>query len=92
MVKKKKAPRKKSAKKVKADDDSDVDGSDASAAPKRKAGGGFQKPFMLSPALSDLTGETQVWLPLYVPSLCHLSWTLHLPPRRGYPMTLRKQC
>lgn len=59
---KKKAPRKKSAKKVNADDDSDVDGSDASGSPrKRKAGGGFQKPFMLSPALSELTGETQVF-------------------------------
>lgn len=60
-VTKKKAPRKKSAKKVKSDDDSDVDASDASGTTrKRKAGGGFQKPFMLSPALSELTGETQV--------------------------------
>jgi hypothetical protein len=63
VVKKKKAaPRKKSAKKVKSDDDSDIDGSDAPK--KRKAGGGFQKPFNLSPALSELTGETQVRRPL----------------------------
>ncbi|KAJ6445177.1 proline transporter [Purpureocillium lavendulum] len=59
VVKKKKAPRKKSAKKVGEDDDSDVDGS-ADSAPKRKAGGGFQKPFNLSATLSELCGETQV--------------------------------
>ena len=55
---KKKAPRKKSAKKVSTGDDSDVDGSDAP--PKRKAGGGFQKPFNLSETLADLCGDTQV--------------------------------
>lgn len=59
VVKKKKAPRKKSAKKVGGDDDSEVDGS-ADSAPKRKAGGGFQKPFLLSDTLSALCGETQV--------------------------------
>lgn len=59
LAKKKKAPRKKSAKKVGDDDDSEVDASGDSA-PKRKAGGGFQKPFLLSPTLSELCGETQV--------------------------------
>lgn len=57
-VAKKKAPRKKSAKKVKPDDDSDLEGSEA--APKRKSGGGFQKPFNLSEPLQALCGETQV--------------------------------
>ena len=60
-VTKKKAPRKKSTKKVGADDDSDLEGSEAPV--KRKAGGGFQKPFNLSPALQDLCGETQVCPP-----------------------------
>lgn len=61
VVKKKKpAPKKKSDKKVRASDESDVDGSDGSSAPKRKAGGGFQKPFNLSSTLADLCGETQV--------------------------------
>ncbi|KXJ85912.1 hypothetical protein Micbo1qcDRAFT_190754 [Microdochium bolleyi] len=58
VVKKKAAPRKKSAKRVGPDDDSDVDGSDAP--PKRKAGGGFTKPFNLSEALSDVCGETRL--------------------------------
>lgn len=57
-MKKKAAPRKKSTKKVNAADDSDVDSADG--APKRKARGGFQKPFNLSPTLSELIGETQV--------------------------------
>lgn len=57
---KKKAPRKKSAKKIAATDDSDVDGSGDAAPPKRKAGGGFQKPFNLSEPLAELCGETQV--------------------------------
>lgn len=64
MAKKKKAPRKKSAKKVGGDDDSEVDASGDSVK-KRKAGGGFQKPFNLSETLSALCGETQVrksWL------------------------------
>ena len=56
---KKSAPRKKSAKKVGADDDSDVD-TNGEAPPKRKAGGGFQKPFVLSDTLSVICGETQV--------------------------------
>lgn len=60
VTKKRKAPKKKSAKKVGGDDDSEVDGSADSGVPKRKAGGGFQKPFTLSPMLSELCGETQV--------------------------------
>lgn len=59
-VKKRKAPRKKSSKKVRDDDDSDVNGSGESGVKKRKAGGGFQKPFNLSSTLSDICGETQV--------------------------------
>lgn len=59
---KKKAARKKSAKKVKAEDDSDVGGSGGDR-PKRKAGGGFQKPFALSAPLQELTGQTQVCPP-----------------------------
>lgn len=62
-TKKKRAPKKKSAKRIGEDDDSDVDASDAPR--KRKAGGGFQKPFNLSESLSVLCGETQVWF-LYI--------------------------
>ncbi|TQN71547.1 Upstream activation factor subunit spp27 [Colletotrichum shisoi] len=54
-TKKKKAPRKKSDKKV---DDSDVE--EGAEPPKRKAGGGFQKPFNLSEPLAELLGEPQV--------------------------------
>ncbi|GJN66160.1 hypothetical protein PLIIFM63780_003630 [Purpureocillium lilacinum] len=68
VVKKKKAPRKKSAKKVGEDDDSEVDGS-ADSAPKRKGGGGFQKPFILSATLSELCGETQLSRPQVVKKL-----------------------
>ncbi|KAL2201686.1 SWIB/MDM2 domain protein [Sarocladium strictum] len=64
---KKKAPRKKSAKKVAVTDDSDVDGSDAP--PKRKAGGGFQKPFNLSEPLAELCGEKQLPRPQVVKRL-----------------------
>ncbi|OAA76843.1 SWIB/MDM2 domain protein [Akanthomyces lecanii RCEF 1005] len=66
-TKKKRAPKKKSAKRVGGDDDSDVDGSDAP--PKRKAGGGFQKPFNLSESLSVLVGETQLSRPQVVKKL-----------------------
>ncbi|PKS06263.1 hypothetical protein jhhlp_007009 [Lomentospora prolificans] len=69
VVKKKKAPKKKSDKKVRAEDDSDVDGSDDSGTPKRKAGGGFQKPFNLSSTLADLCGETQLSRPQVVKKL-----------------------
>lgn len=62
ITKKRKAPRKKSAKKVGGDDDSDLEASGDSGTPrKRKVGGGFQKPFVLSATLSELCGETQVW-------------------------------
>lgn len=59
---KKKTPKKKGAARIKGDDDSDVDSSEASGVPKekKKAGGGFQKPFNLSYALGDLCGATQV--------------------------------
>lgn len=60
VVKKKKAPKKKSSKRVRGDDDSDVGSGDS--APKRKAGGGFQKPFNLSHPLAELVGESQVCL------------------------------
>ncbi|KAF4584037.1 SWIB/MDM2 domain protein [Ophiocordyceps camponoti-floridani] len=69
VTKKRKAPKKKSAKKVGDDDDSEVDGSGDSGVPKRKAGGGFQKPFMLSPMLSDICGETQLSRPQVVKKL-----------------------
>ncbi|KAI9158021.1 Upstream activation factor subunit spp27 [Paramyrothecium foliicola] len=72
VVKKKKttstSKRQKSAKKVGAEDDSDVDAS-ADSAPKRKAGGGFQKPFVLSATLSELCGETQLSRPQVVKKL-----------------------
>lgn len=55
-TKKRKAPRKKSAKKV----NGDTDGEESEGAPKRKPGGGFQKPFNLSESLSQLVGEPQV--------------------------------
>jgi chromatin remodeling complex protein RSC6 len=61
--KKKKTPRKKSDKKVKGEDDSEVEDTEDSAAPKRKAGGGFQKPFNLSYALAEVVGTTQVRCP-----------------------------
>ncbi|OAA60875.1 SWIB/MDM2 domain protein [Cordyceps fumosorosea ARSEF 2679] len=64
---KKRAPKAKSSKRAR-DDDSDVDGSDA-APPKRKAGGGFQKPFNLSESLSVLCGETQLSRPQVVKKL-----------------------
>ncbi|KAF4457421.1 UAF30-subunit of RNA polymerase I transcription factor [Fusarium albosuccineum] len=68
-TKKKAAPRKKSAKKVKADDDSDLDTADGEVGKKRKAGGGFQKPFNLSTTLSELVGETQLSRPQVVKKL-----------------------
>ncbi|KAF7553320.1 hypothetical protein G7Z17_g3717 [Cylindrodendrum hubeiense] len=67
-AKAKAAPRKKSAKKVGADDDSDVESGEG-VVKKRKAGGGFMKPFNLSPALSDLVGEPQLSRPQVVKKL-----------------------
>ncbi len=79
---KKKAPRKKSAKKISANEDSDVDSGEA--APKRKAGGGFQKPFLLSPALSELCGETQVRVASWVSFLLYIPM---LPPPSHRPLS-----
>lgn len=61
-VKKAKAKpaKKKSEKRVRSDDDSDVEDSEAPGTKKRKAGGGFQKPFNLSYPLAALLGENQV--------------------------------
>jgi upstream activation factor subunit UAF30 len=53
-----KTTKKKSAKRVRSDDDSNAE--DGEDKPKRKAGGGFQKPFNLSHQLADVVGETQV--------------------------------
>lgn len=50
---------------MRSDDDSDADGDEGiNGKPKRKSGGGFQKPFNLSYPLQELTGETQVGHPL----------------------------
>ncbi|KAG5982508.1 hypothetical protein E4U55_001816 [Claviceps digitariae] len=68
-TKKRKAPRKKSAKKVRHDDDSELDGSADAGGKKRKAGGGFQKPFNLSSTLSVICGETQLSRPQVVKRL-----------------------
>lgn len=57
---KSKASKKKSAKRVRSDDDSNADDSEVEDKPKRKAGGGFQKPFNLSDPLAELCGESQV--------------------------------
>ncbi|KAK4229258.1 hypothetical protein QBC38DRAFT_119923 [Podospora fimiseda] len=62
-----KPAKKKSNKRVRSDDDSDA--GDAEEKPKRKAGGGFQKPFNLSPALSELCYETQLSRPQVVKKL-----------------------
>lgn len=65
----KKVTKKKSAAKVKGED-SDVDHSDASGnKEKRKAGGGFQKPFNLSYQLGELVGCTQLSRPQVVKKL-----------------------
>jgi upstream activation factor subunit UAF30 len=59
-----KKPKKKSEKRARSDDDSEADGdSDAGDKPKRKAGGGFQKPFNLSYPLQEVCGEAQVSRP-----------------------------
>ncbi|KAJ9148793.1 SWIB-domain-containing protein [Coniochaeta hoffmannii] len=61
-----KAAKKKSAKRVR--DDSDLSGSDDEK-PKRKAGGGFQKPFNLSYPLVELCGAEQLSRPQVVKKL-----------------------
>lgn len=55
--------KKKSSKRARSDDESE--GEDGEEKPKRKAGGGFQKPFNLSPALSELCFENQVGFRYY---------------------------
>ncbi|KAL1843449.1 hypothetical protein VTJ49DRAFT_1559 [Mycothermus thermophilus] len=58
--------KRKSAKRVRSDDDSEVEDGDK---PKRKAGGGFQKPFNLSDPLAELCGESQLSRPQVVKKL-----------------------
>lgn len=55
-----KTPKKKSATRVKSDDDSDMEPEEVEGTKKRKAGGGFQKPFNLSYPLQEVCGEAQV--------------------------------
>ncbi|KAL2019328.1 hypothetical protein VTK56DRAFT_9708 [Thermocarpiscus australiensis] len=62
-----KAAKKKSAKRARSDDESDAD--DAEDKPKRKAGGGFQKPLNLSYPLAELCGESQLSRPQVVKKL-----------------------
>ncbi|KAF3762799.1 hypothetical protein M406DRAFT_108037 [Cryphonectria parasitica EP155] len=61
--------KKKSSTKVKAGDDSDVDTEDSATPKKRKAGGGFQKEFNLSYALSELVGMERLSRPQVVKKL-----------------------
>ncbi|KAK0725034.1 hypothetical protein B0H67DRAFT_598430 [Lasiosphaeris hirsuta] len=63
------APKKKSEKRVRSDDDSQAEGSEANGTKKRKAGGGFQKPFNLSYPLQELCGEPQLSRPQVVKKL-----------------------
>ncbi|KAK6063285.1 swib mdm2 domain protein [Seiridium cupressi] len=68
-AKKKATPRKKSSNKVRLEDDSDLSDSDASGPKRRKAGGGFQKPFNLSTPLADVCGEATLSRPQVVKKL-----------------------
>ncbi|KAK3303078.1 SWIB/MDM2 domain-containing protein [Chaetomium strumarium] len=61
-----KITKKKSSKRVRSDDESNAEDSGTGDKPKRKAGGGFQKPFNLSYPLQELTGETQLSRPQVV--------------------------
>ncbi|KAK4096556.1 SWIB-domain-containing protein [Parathielavia hyrcaniae] len=63
-----KPTKKKTPKRVRSDDDSNVEDSEAGAAEpkKRKTGGGFQKPFNLSVPLAELCGESQLSRPQVV--------------------------
>ncbi|KAK0750031.1 SWIB/MDM2 domain-containing protein [Schizothecium vesticola] len=67
--KKAKTAKKKSEKRVRSDDDSDVDANGEPNEKKRKAGGGFQKPFNLSNSLQMLLGEPQLSRPQVVKKL-----------------------
>ncbi|KAL2046167.1 hypothetical protein N7G274_001614 [Stereocaulon virgatum] len=63
-AKKKKTPKKKTSAKVKAEDDSDLDGSDETKERKVNRSGGFHKELWLSPALSALLdNETKLSRP-----------------------------
>ncbi|KAK5659241.1 hypothetical protein OQA88_1333 [Cercophora sp. LCS_1] len=68
-AKPKKKSAKKSEKKVGSDQDSDAEGDSEATGKKRKAGGGFQKPFNLSYPLQEVTGETQLSRPQVVKKL-----------------------
>ncbi|KAK2068991.1 hypothetical protein P8C59_003601 [Phyllachora maydis] len=64
--KRKSKSKSKSEKKVRDSEDSDVEGGGGVAKEKRKAGGGFAKPFALSPALQGLVGDAQMSRPQVV--------------------------
>lgn len=67
-----KPAKKKSEKRVRGSDESDVEGdSDAGGEKKRKAGGGFSKPFNLSYPLAELCGTNQVQFFLFI---CSTTW------------------
>ncbi|KAH6645754.1 SWIB/MDM2 domain protein [Truncatella angustata] len=68
-AKKKATPRKKSSNKVRPEDDSDLSASDGSGPKKRKAGGGFQKPFNLSEPLAEVCGVATLSRPQVVKKL-----------------------
>lgn len=71
---------------MRSDDDSNVEDSDASGKPKRKAGGGFQKPFILSDPLADVCGESQVRCCRSYPSVdspTHNCCSLAIPSTSG---------
>ncbi|OIW22550.1 SWIB-domain-containing protein [Coniochaeta ligniaria NRRL 30616] len=64
-----KTPKKKSAKRARDDSDGDLTGAESGEKPKRKAGGGFQKPFNLSYPLMELCGVEQLSRPQVVKKL-----------------------
>ncbi|SPN96585.1 probable UAF30 - subunit of RNA polymerase I transcription factor [Cephalotrichum gorgonifer] len=67
---KKAAPKKKkSEKRVRGSDESEAEDGSGTEAPKRKAGGGFMKPFNLSENLAELCGATQLSRPQVVKKL-----------------------
>jgi len=80
-----KKPKKKSEKRARSEDDSDAEGSDVNGKPKRKAGGGFQKPFNLSYALQEVCGEPQVSpaMELHIASWCVLTCLLVVSTTSG---------
>ncbi|KAL2106531.1 hypothetical protein VUR80DRAFT_6571 [Thermomyces stellatus] len=64
---KKKATKKKSAKRVRGSDESGAESEEEEG--KKRKGGGFQKPFNLSPNLAELVGEAQLSRPQVVKKL-----------------------